>query len=220
MSLLNRKPRPIPSRDKDPESLRDDKLFIVACDDTYAPLQYFGFLRFTRVKIHVVPTEDGTSAAQHVLERLLSFEFEEGDERWMLLDTDHVAQGTHLTGFLRALQDAGNQGVRIALSKPCFELWLLLHRQNEDAVTNLANAREVEEALRAQLGEYNKTNLKAEHYPRAMTAEAVRRAERLDASVEGGDIPNGNTTRVYQLLLATIRATLPSQLPIEFQALI
>lgn len=78
MSLFERKPRPIPTRDKDPDSLRDDRLFIVACDDTYAPQQCFGFFRLTRVKIHVVPTLDGTSAAEHVLERLLSFEFEEG----------------------------------------------------------------------------------------------------------------------------------------------
>ena len=73
MSLLNRQPRPIPSRDKDPASLRDDRLFIIACDDTYAPQQYFGFFRMTRVQIHVIPTVDGTSAAQAVLERLLTY---------------------------------------------------------------------------------------------------------------------------------------------------
>ena len=84
MSLFDRKPRPISTRDKDPESLRDDRLFIVACDDTYAPKQYFAFFRLTRVKIHVVPTLDGTSAAEYVLERLLSFEYGEGDERSIL----------------------------------------------------------------------------------------------------------------------------------------
>ncbi len=64
MSLPPRRARPLT---RDPESLRDDRLFIVACDDTYAPLQYFGFFRITRVKVHVVPTEDGTSAAQQFL---------------------------------------------------------------------------------------------------------------------------------------------------------
>jgi hypothetical protein len=220
MSLLNRKPRPIPSRDKDPGSLRDDRLFIVACDDTYAPQQYFGFLRFTRVKIHVVPTVDGSSAAEHVLERLLTFEFEEGDERWMLLDTDHVTQGTHLPGFLRALQTAANQGVNVALSKPCFEFWLLLHYADENEVSDPRNARECEDALRVRLGEYNKTNLKEEHYPRPRIREAAARAERLDRSVSGGNIPEGNTTRVYRLLKAIVGASLPSQLPIEFQDLI
>jgi len=219
MSLFDRKPRPIPTRDKDPESLRDDRLFIVACDDTYAPQQYFGFFRLTRVQIHVVPTLDGTSAAERVLERLLSFEYEDGDERWLLLDTDHVTQGTHLAGFLRALQTAATQGVNVALSKPCFELWLLLHHEQETAVSTLANAREVEEALRARLGEYNKTNLKAEHYPRSLVAAAVERAERLDLTVGGGNIPQGNTTRVYQLWNAIVSKALPSQLPPEFHPL-
>jgi hypothetical protein len=220
MSLFDRKPRPIPNRDKDPASLRDDRLFIVACDDTYAPQQYFSFFRLTRVKIHVVPTVDGTSAAEHVLERLLSFEYEEGDERWLLLDTDHVTQGTHLPGFLRALQTAAAQGVNVALSKPCFELWLFLHHEQETEVLTFADARDVEDALRSRLGEYNKTNLKAEHYPRSLVATAVERAERLDRTVQGGNIPQTNTTRVYQLWKAIVSKALPSQLPPEFHSLI
>jgi hypothetical protein len=38
MSLVQRQPRPLT---RDAVSLRDDRLFIVACDDTYAPKQYF-----------------------------------------------------------------------------------------------------------------------------------------------------------------------------------
>lgn len=220
MSLLNRQPRPIPSRDKDPASLRDDRLFIIACDDTYAPQQYFGFFRLTRVQIHVVPTVDGTSAAQSVLERLLTYQHEDDDERWMLLDTDHVAKGTHLRGFMQALRDAANQGVKVALSKPCFELWLLLHHVSEADVTGLANAAEVEEALRNALGEYNKTHLKEEHYPRKLLAQAVERAERLDRAVEGGDIPASNTSRVYQIWQANLSKALQSQLPPELHGLL
>lgn len=220
MSLLNRQPRPIPTRDKDPASLRDDRLFIVACDDTYAPQQYFGFLRLTRVKIHVVPTLDGTSAAEAVLQRLLTYEYQEDDERWMLLDTDHVTQGTHLRGLLKALRDARNQGVRVALSKPCFELWLLLHHVTEADVLGLGNAGDVENALRNALGEYNKTKLKEEHYPRLSVVQAFERAERFDLSVEGGDIPNTNTSRVYQLLRAIASKALPSQFPPELRGLL
>ena len=53
MSLIPRQPRPLA---RDSASLRDDRLFIVACDDTFAPKQYFDFFRLTRVHIHVVPT--------------------------------------------------------------------------------------------------------------------------------------------------------------------
>jgi hypothetical protein len=124
VSLIPRKPRPLV---RDSASLRDDRLFIVACDDTHAPMQYFDFFRFPRVKVAVIPSEPGSHDAQRVLDRLLTYEYELGDERWLLLDTDHYTQGTHLKSFLPVIQLAKQKGIRIALSKPCFELWLLLH---------------------------------------------------------------------------------------------
>lgn len=154
MSLIARKPRPIPSRDIDPSRFRDDRLFILACDDTYAPTQYFSFLRLTRVKIYVVPTLDGTSVAESVLNRLLQFDLAEDDERWMVLDVDHMTKGSHQGGLVQALQRAQQNRVRIALSKPCFELWLLLHHLEEAAVCSLTNARAVEVALRSAQGAY------------------------------------------------------------------
>src|SRR6266849_4751622 len=99
MSLVARKARPLK---RDSDSLRDDRLFIVACDDTYAPKQYFEFFKIIRVKIHVVATQDGTSAAEHVLERLRNIDHEDDDELWMLLDTDHYTTGSHLKSFTTA----------------------------------------------------------------------------------------------------------------------
>ena len=88
MSLTQRKPRPLI---RDSESLRDDRLFIIACDDTYAPKQYFNFFSMARIKVHVIetPKEDTSSHATHVLKRLQEVKYDEDDERWMLLDTDH-----------------------------------------------------------------------------------------------------------------------------------
>src|SRR6266700_643775 len=212
MSLVKRTPRPLI---RDAVSLRDDRLFIVACDDTYAPKQYFAFFRIQRVQVHVVPTEDGTSAAQHVLERLQSIEHDEDDQLWMLLDTDHYTEGSHLKNFVDAITKAQQQGVNVALSKPCFELWLLLHHEDESAVGLLASARNIEAALRAKLGEYNKTKLKREHYPLHSVSEACARAERLDNSATGGEIPSSNTSRVYLLWKAIAAKALPSQLPSE-----
>lgn len=212
MSLTQRKPRPIK---RDEGSLRDDRLFIVACDDTYAPKQYFEFFNIPRVQVHVVETTGGTSSARHVLDRLLQYErsCEEDDQLWLMLDTDHYTSKRHIRSFLAAIKRAKQKGVRIALSKPCFEIWLLLHHLDETAVTGLADASEVEGLLRATLGEYNKKGLKEKHYPIETLPDAIRRAERLDATVEGGDIPNGNTSRIYLLWQAIIDKALPSQLP-------
>lgn len=212
MALLNRTPRPL-TRDK--TDFRDSRLFIIACDDTYAPQQYFDFFKLSRVKIHVIPTADGSSHAAQVLERLKKVEYEEDDQRWMLLDTDHCIEGAHLPNFLNAIKEAKEADIQVAISRCCFEIWLLLHHVDENEVMRLANAKDVEKTLRIVLGEYNKTNLKKEHFPIASVVRACQRASRLDAQVNGGDIPENNTSRVYKLWEEIINNALPSQIPEE-----
>jgi hypothetical protein len=216
MSLVQRKPRPLK---RGGAALRDDRLFIVACDDTYAPKQYFDFFQIPRIQIHVVPTIDGSSAAPHVLSRLDSVGFEEDDERWMLLDTDHCTRDNHIGTFLEAIAEARRKGIKVALSKPSFELWLLLHHAEETAVAGLRNAAQTEQRLRRVLGGYNKTRLEARKYPLSAVRNACKRAEKLDASVSGGDNPLGPTTRVYQFWKAVASKALPSQIPVELRGL-
>ena len=184
---------------REEKSLRDDRRFLIGCDDTFAPKQYFKFFRFHRVRVYVVSADDRKSAARHTLDRLREIDVEPEDERWLLLDTDHHLGPDHIAGFLRVLQEARQQGVNVALSRPCFELWLLLHYAPESTVAELQNAKQVETRLRQALGGYNKIRLRGEHWPLALAREACERAERLDRAVGGGDIPQGNTSRVYQL---------------------
>jgi hypothetical protein len=217
MSAVQRKARPLT---RGAGSLRDDRLFIVACDDTYAPRQYFNLFRLPRVQIHVIPTIDGTSAAEHVLRRLLEIDHEDDDERWLLLDTDHYTHGSHLQSFMAALGEANRQGINIALSKPCFEIWLLLHHVDEQVAGSLSSASEVESSLRMQLGQYNKAKLRAEDYPGTHVSQACLRAERLDQATGGTLIPLTTTTRVYQLWRSIAAKALRSQLPPEFWELI
>jgi hypothetical protein len=99
------------------------------------------------------------------------------------------------------------------LSKPCFELWLLLHHVDESTVVQLADASATQALLRSTLGQYNKRRLRPENFPMATVADAVTRAKRLDAAVGGGDNPDGNTSRVYRLWQAIVARALPSQLP-------
>lgn len=196
---------------------RDDSLYHVACDDTHAPGQYFDFFRLKRIKIHVIPTQDGTSSASYVLDRLLEIECEEQDERWLLLDVDHCLSGAHRSSFLRALDRAAEEKVQIALSKPCFEFWLLLHHldSTEPRLMQLANANAVEELLRETLGSYNKCNLRAEHFPLNRVPCAIQNAQSIDPQVVGGNAPVKNTSRVYQIWESIIRKMTYAQLPEE-----
>lgn len=208
MSLTSRKPRPIT---RDSASLRDDRLFIIACDDTYAPKQYFDFFKLPRVRITVIPATAGQHSAQRVLDSLLTYEFEPGDQRWLVLDTDHYAQGSHLQSFLPVIQTARQKGIGVALSRPCFELWLLLHHTDEAEAALHEGCKSVDEALRSVLREYNKSNLKPEHYPGDSVKQAIERCRRLDQGTS--DIPATNTSRVYRIWDAIAASVLAYQLP-------
>ncbi|MBI3229533.1 MAG: RloB domain-containing protein [Burkholderiales bacterium] len=214
MSLIQRTRRPL-SRDK--QSFRDDRLFIIACDDTYAPKQYFDFFQLPRVQVQVIATQDGQSHAQFVLQRLKEIAFDEDDQRWMLLDTDHCTKKEHLPSYLQALKEANEAGVQVALSCPSFEFWLLLHHLDLAEIGELKNAKQVEDLLRNTLGTYNKTRLKAEHFPPSSLALACRRAAALDNPSE--TIPSINGSRVYLLWREIVQAALPSQLSTEMQIL-
>jgi hypothetical protein len=205
---------------RDEGSLRDDRLFIVACDDTYAPKQYLDFFRLTRVRIHVVPTVDGTSAAAHVLARLLEFDHADDDERWLVLDVDHALQGGHVASFMEAMKKARDNGVRVALSNPCFELWLLLHHQPEAACSSLNSAAEVTAMLRGRLGSYNKTRLNPEHFPLDSVTSAYERATALDVPYLSDAVPQGTTTRMYRLMQSIVSAAHASQLPVSLRSIV
>ncbi|QYY35260.1 RloB family protein [Ruficoccus sp. ZRK36] len=222
MNSKRRKPRPLK---RDQQQYRDDRLYVVACDDRYAPSQYFSAYRkhFLGARLHVVviPTEDGTSSAEHVLNRLLDYNIETGDQRWMLLDTDHYIKGTHRKSFMKALSRAGKEGIRVALSRPCFELWLLLHHvnNNDRKFNQITNAKDACSLLDSILGNYNKCRLQMEHFPLSSIPQAVLSASLLDSAVKGGSIPDGNTTRVFQLWQEVVRNASLAQLPDELQEL-
>jgi hypothetical protein len=210
-----RKPRPFTRDENDP---RDTRLILVACDDTYAPKQYFDFFDkyFTRVKVRVQPTENGEGAtAENVLNRLLEYTHEDDDELWMVLDTDHYIHGNHQKEFYRALEEAERQNVKVALSRPCFELWLLLHYVDYPEVSSLNNAREVEDRLRSEIGEYNKTKLKIDHYSLDRVVSACKRASECDKTVCHTHKPDANSSRVFLIWNSAVTKALEAQLPSE-----
>jgi len=216
MSLLNRKPLSI---GRSQRALRDDRVFVVATDDTYAPEQYFENLPLPRVKVVVLPTpkDSGLSSPGHVVDRLkVAFQnvaqkrqIQAGDEFWVFLDTDHHIRDAHLQATLDALLTARQAGFEVAISNPCFELWLLLHHEDVAPGTTFAKCAEVEQKLRDRLGEYNKTSVKAGHFPLGRVPDAIRRARALEAAPDDpeGHWPQQAGTRVYRL----VERVLPSR---------
>jgi hypothetical protein len=222
VSLIFREPRLL-ARDKPPVRYRDDRIFLVACDDHYAPKQYFGFFDMRRIRIIVAAAEDNRSAPRHALDRLRKqrkdMKLRARDECWLVLDTDHHLEDNHRPNFIELIREAEKDRIHVALSRPCFEFWLLLHHENWQGASALARCGDVETRLRSAVGEYNKTELKREHFVNGSVEAATLRAERLDASVAGGHLPAGPTTRIYKLIRAIVAKALPADLPRELRQL-
>lgn len=206
MSLLNRKPLSIGRAQR---TLRDDRVFVVATDDTYAPSQYFENLPLPRVKVVVLPTpvDSGHSSPGHVVTRLKDAflnlrqrkQVQADDEFWVFLDTDHHFRDQHLPATLEAFRTAEQVGFAIAVSNPCFELWLLLHHAAVAPGTVFDECEAVVKRLKEVLGQYNKTSVKAGQFPLARVPDAIRRARALDTA-PNAPWPKQAGTHVYHLM--------------------
>jgi hypothetical protein len=198
--------------------LRDARLFVVATEDTYASKQYFGFFRHPRVHVEVLPTRHGQGPdPRSVLNRLIYFaeQYQIGadDQLWVLLDTDHWIEENHKRGLIQAIEDGRRRGYRTAMSRPCFDLWLLLHHEEVALGTIFAKCADVGTRIRAIVGEFNKTNLKQEHYTLPQVQAALIRAKALEPAALAL-WPETTATRVCLLVEELKHAGLfPSQSP-------
>ena len=176
---------------------RDTKLFIVATEGKETEKQYFRMFNSTRIKVEILATtEDGKSAPEYVLERLDKFkeryDLSKDDMLWLVSDVDRWGD--------KKLSDVCSQGrqrgYNLAISNPCFEVWLTLHFEDinsEDRTCDNFKAR-----LRTILGSYNGSNLHISAY-KPNTKDAVNRAKNLHPSSQQ-DWPPTLGTHVYRLV--------------------
>lgn len=210
-----RKPRPL---GRDERTFRDDRLFVIATEDRYAPKQYFEALgrlvHTSRIKTKVLPTEDCRSSPLHVFERLAEFERQheshEEDEKWLILDTDHWVQDAHKHQLIEVLKGARQKGYKVAISRPCFEIWLLNHHHDNVVGLTIAKCDDVRPHLLNALGEYNKTRLNPRHYPLDSIRLAISRSKAQDTAAKE-DVPPGNCSRIY-LIAEQILDAVPAHL--------
>lgn len=94
------------------------------------------------------------------------------DEAWCVFDVDDFDIAT-------AVREADKAGLLLAVSDPCFELWLLLHHEHCAAYQD--GYRAVERRLRKHISNYDKSRLDFKDYEPGITS-AMHRAEKLGSS--------------------------------------
>jgi hypothetical protein len=181
--------------------VRDANLIVIASEDTYAVQQYFELFRSTRIQFRVLETEGGKSSPEHVLARLdeykSEFDFGEDDEFWLVCDCDHWVKDSHIKNLVTVIQACGQKGVSVALSNPCFELWILLHFADFLTEEKLTCAQ-VEKRIRDNAGAYDKTKV----YNLQITNDGVRSAVERSAKnqPDSSAIPKRPQTSVHRII--------------------
>ncbi|MEG4577503.1 RloB family protein [Microcoleus sp. N3A4] len=176
---------------------RDAKLFIVATEGKETEKQYFRMFNSTRLKVEILATtEDGKSSPEYVLERLdifkKQYDLNEDDMLWLVSDVDRWGDKK----LSDVCSQARQRGYNLAISNPCFEVWLTLHF--EDINTQDRTCDNFKARLRKILGSYNGSNLDISAY-KPNTKYAVNRAKNLHPSSQQKWPPTLGT-HVYRLV--------------------
>ncbi len=112
------------------------------------------------------------------------------DSVWCVFDIDEHPNVND------AKQMAAANGIKLAISNPCFELWLLLHFREPPGSEH---RRRIQARLSEHVADYDKhiaIEVFLPHYP-----EAAKRAAKLDRLARQVNLPERNpTTGVYKLL--------------------
>jgi len=174
------------------------RLFVISTEGERTEPIYFQEFNPGRdggFRVHLLPTQRGKSRPREVLERLIQYEKQNrpgpNTEYWAVLDRD--AWSNAELDEVAARVDA-RSNYHLALSNPCFELWLWLHwRTNRP----FADRKECQKMLEREWPEFSKGNYDAAALMN-MLPMAEKRAREADEDPEPL-WPEEQATRVYRL---------------------
>jgi len=183
--------------------LKPRRRFLVLCEGKVTEPQYFIALRREirnrLIEVEIVPACGvPKTLVEYAVDRMKQAvrearrqadPFLRYDEVWCVFDVDAHPR------LAEAKQQARDNGLKLAVSNPCFELWLLLHFQDQFSEQN---REEIRRLCKHHLPEYQK--LVPYEKIRPSYDDAVRRAADLEKKHQHQGTPDGNpSTAVFQL---------------------
>lgn len=203
---------------------RDAKLYVVATEGANTERSYFEAFNPSPslrspfspspVVVKMLPSVDHRSSPKDVLSRLRQFVRTQGldtrDELWLVLDVDRWPTHT----LLKVTAAAQRDGYHVAISNPCFEVWLCFHLEacNHDAVRQASQPQGVgnspgenlKRLLRQTLGSYNEARPDPAIFHPHRSYATARAREHDDLSDD--HLPPCPGTRVYLLVESLLEA--------------
>jgi hypothetical protein len=187
---------------------RPRKTFLVFCEGARTEPEYLNALKLLPAVRDVAAVDLQVGPGHGVPKTLVTRAIEarsraieedaEIDEFWCVFDVEWPKNHPRLQ---EAIEEAALSDVHVAVSNPCFELWLILHFRDQAEWLNNAGARR----LRSDLdGSSNKGLDPVRYMP--LVGEAARRAAELDEQHRrsGTRFPRTNPSSGMHRLLAAI----------------
>ena len=205
------------------EAFRDARIIVVASEGKDTERIYLHALanEFSnpRVHVHILERnedEQNNSSPEHVLKQLNDYKgqyaLEADDELWLVIDKDRWTEAMLSRVAAVCVQD---NFMHMALSNPCFELWLLLHLVDVELLTHeeqellRKNRRKSKNTdpylkirLRQEIGSYHESSYDTQIFMTNINA-AIERARALDKNT-ADRWPQTLGTRVYLLVESII----------------
>ena len=179
------------------EPFRDATLFLIVTEGEISEKIYFEGFRSNRIKVRVVPSEDGKSAPVHVLANVNLFikgnSLESTDQVYLVIDRDRWPEKQ----LAAVAKECETKSYNLILSNPCFEFWLFLHLFEYDTALNLNSCDNYKKFLSDKIEDYSYTNYDPEPFINQVEI-ACSRAEDLDDPSERW--PNSSGSRIYLLV--------------------
>ena len=193
------------SRSRNPRTV--GRKIIIVCEGDTEEI-YFEAIRKSKrlqtLKIRVVNPD--FSDPENIVKRAVELRDEakrqrnwlDKDEAWAIFDgEEHIAN--NIQNWNRALILAAKETINLGISNPSFELWYLLHYQNQNANIHRDKARR---RLITHLPAYDKTEDFYESHFKLLTNQAETRAKDLLVRIQrdGLETYNNPSTQIHLLV--------------------
>jgi hypothetical protein len=195
------------------QHMNTGETFLIVTEGSETEPRYISELRY-RLKLSAVdvfpaPKTDALSVVDYAIEKRDSRRKKSKtgcdvayDSAWAVFDTERADINPHLNA---ALQKAKANRIKVALSNPCFEFWLLLHYAY--CTAPFENCKRVERELRKKyINDYEKGAYSVRDLFPSLP-DAVKRAERCREHHRTSAGDNNPSTTVDELIRELNSAT-------------
>ncbi len=196
---------------------RKSSLIYVAAEGAVTEKQYFegvvNKIHSSRVKLEFVDrSSSGDSCPVRVVQYLSDYKksisTNKDDMFWVVVDAD----GPHARKLAEAARLVRQKKLKLAVSNPCFEFWLLMHyvsiaeiSDSEIELINQDGKKGCSAKIRSVFGSYNHANLDFEYLWRNVH-RAIDRSSSIDQD-KNEQWPKELGTTVYKVLQSVLEAS-------------